>query len=63
MTRDTRALLAIKLVHTVAWAFFAGCILAVPVLAWFGLLVPATVLCGVVLVEVVILVFNDWHCR
>jgi hypothetical protein len=28
------ALRAVKVVHTVAWALFAGCILAIPAFAW-----------------------------
>ena len=30
------ALVAVKIVHTIAWAFFAGCILAIPVASWHG---------------------------
>lgn len=30
------ALVAVKIVHTIAWAFFAGCILAIPVASWQG---------------------------
>lgn len=55
-------LLAIKLVHTLVWAFFAGCVVAIPVLAWQGRVVGATVLCGVVLIEVVVLVMNGMRC-
>jgi hypothetical protein len=61
-TTGDRKLLAVKLLHTVVWAFFAGCIVAIPVLTWQGRLVPAAVLCGIVFVEVLILVFNDWRC-
>lgn len=57
-----RQLLRIKVAHTVVWAFFAGCILAIPPLAWFGHLRLASVLCGVVFVEVLILAFNQWRC-
>jgi len=57
-----RKLLVVKVLHTAVWAFFAGCIVAIPVLAWQGRLVPAAVLCGIVFVEVLILVFNDWRC-
>jgi hypothetical protein len=59
---DDRRLLAVKLLHTLVWAFFAGCIVAIPVLAWQGRLVAATVFCGVVFIEVLVLVFNDWRC-
>ncbi len=57
-----RELLGIKVLHTAVWAFFAGCILAIPILAWRERLFFATVLCGVVFLEVVVLLFNDWRC-
>lgn len=52
----------IKIIHTFAWAFFAGCILAIPVFAWRGELRIAIVLIGVVFVEVFIILFNRWRC-
>lgn len=42
------SLRAIKILHTAVWAFFAGCILLVPVYAWWGGLRAAAVLIGVV---------------
>ncbi len=60
--RSARALRAIKLVHTVIWAFFAGCIVAIPVLAVQDRLTAAAVLSGIVLVEVLIIVANAWRC-
>ena len=62
--RDRRPvkLLTIKLLHTVVWAFFAGCIVAIPILAWRERVPAAAALCGVVFVEVLILMFNDWRC-
>lgn len=55
-------LLAVKVLHTVVWAFFAGCVLAIPVYAWRDELAVAGTLCGIVLVEVVVLAFNGWRC-
>lgn len=55
-------LVAIKVAHTVVWAFFAGCIVAVPVLAAVDRYVAATVLICAVAVEVGILVLNDMRC-
>jgi membrane-bound metal-dependent hydrolase YbcI (DUF457 family) len=52
----------IKIVHTFVWAFFAGCIVAIPVLAWYGDLRRAAVFIGIVFVEVLVLVFNRWSC-
>ena len=61
--RDSaRALRAIKLVHTVIWAFFASCIVAIPVLALQDRLTAAAVLSGVVLVECLIILANAWRC-
>jgi hypothetical protein len=58
----TTALRTIKVVHTVAWAFFAGLILALPLFAWrrdFGVFV---VLAAIVAVEVVVLALNGLKC-
>ncbi len=57
-----RQLLAVKLLHTLVWVFFAGCILAIPVLGWRGQVLHAGILSGIVFVEVLILLFNDWRC-
>jgi hypothetical protein len=61
MTSDA-SLLAIKLLHTIVWAFFAGCIIAMPILGFMRRYSQAVVLVGVVLIEVLILVANRWHC-
>lgn len=56
------SLRAVKILHTLIWAFFAACILAIPFAAWtmrFGL---AVLLIGFVLVEVVVLAVNGWRC-
>jgi hypothetical protein len=52
------SLRAIKVVHTIAWAFFAGCILAIPIYAWRGEFGAAVVLIVIVFVEVVIRLAN-----
>jgi polyferredoxin len=62
MLRQALSLRAVKTVHTLAWAFFAGCILALPVAAWQGDFRVALVLIGVVLVEVAVLVVNGMRC-
>ncbi len=56
------ALRAIKVVHTLAWALFAGCILALPIFVWLRRLDVAYVLIGIVMAEVVILAFNRMRC-
>jgi len=53
---------AIKIIHTIAWAFFGGCVLAIPVYAWMGNIKLAGILCGVVFLEVLILLVNNWSC-
>ena len=55
-------LFRIKLLHTVVWAFFVACILSIPALALLDELGVAAILCGVVLVEVLVLVANRWSC-
>ena len=59
---SARSLLAIKLIHTVVWAFFAASIFAIFPLAWVGRVHLAFVLVGIVFVEVLILVVNGWRC-
>ena len=36
MTTAGNSLRLVKLGHTIVWAIFAACILAIPVLAWLG---------------------------
>ena len=54
--------MVVKIVHTIAWAFFAGCILAIPLASWQGKHAAAAWLMAIVFVEVVILVLNGWRC-
>jgi hypothetical protein len=56
------ALKAIRLVHTVVWAGFAGCIVAIPVLALQQRFRLAAILALIVLGEVVVLAINRWRC-
>lgn len=58
----SRRLRAIKLAHTVIWAFFAACVVAIPLAAWLDRFGAAAVLAFVVLVEVGILVLNGMTC-
>ena len=62
MPSPVTALRAVKIIHTLAWAFFAGCIFAIPVLAWRGEFMGAFVLIAIVFVEVFIILANDWRC-
>jgi hypothetical protein len=53
---------AVKLVHTIAWAFFVACIAAIPYFAWTGRFDIAFLLNGVVFVESLIIALNKWRC-
>jgi hypothetical protein len=61
-TRAVSSLRLIRILHTVVWAFFAGCIVAIPVLGWRGELRTAAVLIAIVAVEVLVLAVNRWRC-
>ncbi len=52
----------VKLVHTIAWAFFVACIVATPYFAWTGRFDVAFLLNGVVFVESLIIALNKWRC-
>jgi hypothetical protein len=55
-------LLTVKVLHTVVWAFFAGCVIAIPVMAWRGDAAWAVILIAVVSLEVLVLAVNRWRC-
>ena len=55
-------LVLVKLVHTAVWAFFAACILALPVAALLGRLKSALALSVLVVAEVAVLAANRWRC-
>jgi hypothetical protein len=56
------ALRTVKIVHTLAWALFAGCIVALPVVAWLGEFTFAMILIALVTVEVLVLIANRLRC-
>ena len=58
----TAVLKAIKVVHTVVWALFAGCIVAIPMASLNGDNRAAFWLAAIVLVEVAVLALNKWRC-
>jgi len=59
---EIRSLRTIKVIHTIVWAFFAGSIVAIPVLAWLEDYPAALLFIAIVFVEVVILVINGMRC-
>jgi hypothetical protein len=60
--KPSAALVAIKTLHTVVWAFFVGCIVAIPVAAYSGAFGIAAWAAGAVLLEVLVLAVNRWRC-
>ena len=62
ISQSARILIVIKLVHTLVWAMFAGCILAIPFAAAAGHFHWAVILIGIVLVECGILALNRGRC-
>ena len=62
MASAAARLLAVKLVHTAVWVFFVACIVAIPIFTWRGRFLAASVLCGIVFAEVLVLALNAWHC-
>lgn len=62
MLSPHRSLVGVKLIHTAAWALFAGCIVALPVVAWLGAFGVAAWLIGLVFVEIAVLAANGMRC-
>ena len=62
VTGNSAALITIKSVHTIVWAIFAGCILAIPLASWRSHYLAAAWLAAIVLVEVLVLSINRWRC-
>jgi polyferredoxin len=58
----TGSLHAIKIVHTIAWAFFVACIIAIPICALTQYVNLAIAFIGIVFIEVLVLIFNKWRC-
>ncbi len=55
-------LVRMKVLHTVVWAFVAGCIVALPVVGAYRNFFWAAILSSVVLLECVVLVANRGRC-
>jgi len=53
---------AIKGLHTIVWALFAGCILAIPIASFYGDKHAVFWLAAIVFVEVAVLALNKWRC-
>lgn len=59
---SARKLFAIKAFHTVVWAVFAGCIVAIPFAVHLGRWREAAILIGIVFVEVLVILLNRGSC-
>jgi hypothetical protein len=53
---------AIKVLHTAIWAFFAGCVVGLPGAAWLGRFRLVAVLTALILMECFVLAVNHWRC-
>ena len=53
---------SIKVLYTIVWALFAGCILAIPLASLCGDNHAAFWLAAIVFVEVAVLALNKWRC-
>ena len=62
MMSAPQRLVVVKLAHTLVWAFFVACIVAVPVAGWARRYDRAGVFAGLVVLEILILGFNGWRC-
>src|SRR5688500_2166728 len=56
------ALRAVKMVHTLAWALFAGCIVALPIVAWKRHFLAAAILIAIVPAAVLVLLATRFRC-
>ena len=59
---DATALRRVKLLHTIVWAIFVVCIVAIPPLAWFDQFAAVVWLSAAVFGEVLVLALNGWRC-
>jgi hypothetical protein len=62
LTRYITTLLAIKQLHTVVWAFLAGCILALPVTGFLRRFDWGLMLTAIIVLECSLLALNDGRC-
>jgi hypothetical protein len=60
--RRSCVLTAIRVAHTAVWAFFVGCIFAIPVAGALGRFGVAWILTGMVLMECLALAVNRGRC-
>ena len=59
---SAESLRTVKVVHTAVWAFFASCVVAIPLCAALGRLALAAALIAIVLCECAVLLLNRFRC-
>lgn len=57
-----RALVIVKLAHTIVWALLLACAAGVPLAAWRGRHDLAAVLATIIILEIAMLALNRWTC-
>ena len=62
LSSQMNSLRAVKALHTVVWAFFVVCIVAIPLFTTLSLFGLAALFVGIVALEVAVLVFNSMRC-
>jgi len=62
MTSSSGKLIAVKVLHSIIWAFLAGCVVAIPFFAWRGEFTIASWLICIVFIEVIIIAIFGGHC-
>ena len=60
--KPVNSLRVVKIAHTVIWAILASTVLAIPVFGYIGWFQVAAVLSGIVLLEGLVLLLNNWRC-
>ena len=58
----SRALLVVKLVHTIVWAVMAGAVLALPLCVLFEADRAALAIIALIAAETAVLLVNGWRC-
>ena len=59
---NPRLLNFIRFIHTIIWAFFAGCVVLIPISSYLENFFLSFMLILIVMLEVVIFIFNRWTC-
>jgi len=62
VSRARRALVVVKVAHTVAWAFLGGSVLAIPVAGWLRRFDWGTALSVIIAIEIIVLALNGTRC-